>query len=509
MGLASSAVAEADDKIGIAEGSDHAAAINRAWRKLDKDRKEEMTSDYYKEQMSKQELPTWKSDPEAIWAAEFKEMMEALRKCGAPEWVIKRISYLVEVWKAIFSGNITEASKCTPFRLDVVPGPAARHKAQPLGPFKAAQLRKHLVELCKMNVIGEVFGTNPEFVSPIVMVDKLDNTWRVCLDLRKLNLRTMKTSFLMPHISELRECARGCTRFATFDLCKGYWQIEIEESLRHYFTFVVPGGKFQLKRMPMGACGASEHMQAEMSRLFGDMEGIAVFQDDILLCAKDDNGLLELLEIVFKIFAENGLKLKLPKVTFWAKEVIFVGHLFTGKGVTASPKRIQGLIDMAPPVTVGELNSLICSGNFVRSYLIDYAKIVEPFQQLVTRILGNARGAARKRAGNTRVKWTSELKAAYKNWKRMLANRIMYSHRHNGWSIFTCSDAAPDAWGCVIAQCPPGQDEVPLHELNNVQILAMDTGTFKGSRKNWAIPDKEAFALAQPFILHPELLHSG
>ena len=265
-----------------------------------------MTSDYYKEQMSKQELPTWKSDPEAIWAAEFKEMMEDLRKCGAPEWVIKRISYLVEVWKAIFSGNITEVSKCTPFRLDVVPGPAARHKARPLGPFKAAQLRTHVVELCKMNVIEEVFGTNPEFVSPIVMVDKLDNTWRVCLDLRKLNLRTMKTSFLMPHISELRECARGCTRFATFDLCKGYWQIEIEESLRHYFTFVVPGGKFQLKRMPMGACGASEHMQAEMSRLFGDMEGIAVFQDDILLCAKDDNGLLELLEIVFKIFAENG-----------------------------------------------------------------------------------------------------------------------------------------------------------------------------------------------------------
>ena len=74
----------------------------------------------------------------------------------------------------------------------------------------------------------------------------------------------------------------------------------------------------------MGACGASEHMQAEMSRLFGDLEGIAVFQDDILLCAKDDNGLLELLEIVFKIFAANGLKLKLPKVTFWAKEVIFV-----------------------------------------------------------------------------------------------------------------------------------------------------------------------------------------
>ena len=30
VGLASSAVAEADDEIGIAEGSDHAGAINRA-----------------------------------------------------------------------------------------------------------------------------------------------------------------------------------------------------------------------------------------------------------------------------------------------------------------------------------------------------------------------------------------------------------------------------------------------------------------------------------------------
>ena len=44
VGLASSAVAEADDEIGIAEGSDHAPAINRAWRKLDKERKEEVTS---------------------------------------------------------------------------------------------------------------------------------------------------------------------------------------------------------------------------------------------------------------------------------------------------------------------------------------------------------------------------------------------------------------------------------------------------------------------------------
>lgn len=52
---------------------------------------------------------------------------------------------------------------------------------------------------------GVIRPSNNPFASPIVMVKKKDNTWRMCVDYKQLNKHTIKDNFPIPIIEELIE----------------------------------------------------------------------------------------------------------------------------------------------------------------------------------------------------------------------------------------------------------------------------------------------------------------
>ena len=83
-------------------------------------------------------------------------------------------------------------------------------------------------------------------------------------------------------------------------------------------------------------------------------------------------------------FKEMNLKLQLSKLVLWAKEVVFVGHLFTGSGVTADPEKVRAVLDMKRPETVGELYHFTCTTGFLRPYIINYAQKMKPLMDYVT-----------------------------------------------------------------------------------------------------------------------------
>ena len=68
--------------------------------------------------------------------------------------------------------------------------------------------------------------------APVVLVPKMDSTWRLCVDFRKLNEVSKPDPFPMPRVDELLDTIGNSRYITTLDLSKGYWQLPMSEGSR-------------------------------------------------------------------------------------------------------------------------------------------------------------------------------------------------------------------------------------------------------------------------------------
>lgn len=95
-------------------------------------------------------------------------------------------------------------------------------------------------ELLKARIIKE--SCSP-YASPIVLIPKKDNDFRLCVDYRKLNKNTIRDNFPLPVIDDLLDTLRNKTIFSILDLKSGFHQIKISSESTKYTAFVTPKGQ--------------------------------------------------------------------------------------------------------------------------------------------------------------------------------------------------------------------------------------------------------------------------
>ena len=67
----------------------------------------------------------------------------------------------------------------------------------------------------------------------------------------------------------------------------------------------------------------------------------------------------ERLEIVLETLRRHKLYAKLKKCDFWLKEVEFLGHVISGEGILADPKKIEAVVNWERPSTITEIRSFL------------------------------------------------------------------------------------------------------------------------------------------------------
>ena len=119
-------------------------------------------------------------------------------------------------------------------------------------------------EVEKLVELGVVVASTSPWASPIVPVPKQDGALRLCIDYRKLNSITQPDPYYMVTLDEILERVGGSKCVSKIDLCKGFYQIEVEEESVAKTAFVTPFGKFEFKRMPFGLRNAPSIFQRTM-----------------------------------------------------------------------------------------------------------------------------------------------------------------------------------------------------------------------------------------------------
>ena len=109
---------------------------------------------------------------------------------------------------------------------------------------------------------------------------------------------------------------------------------------------------------------------------------VIVFIDDILVYSASEEDHAQHLWIVLNILREKQLYAKYSKCEFWLHEVSFLGHVVSGEGISADPKKVEAIIKWEEPKNVAEVRSFLGLAGYYRRFVEGYSRISAPLSQL-------------------------------------------------------------------------------------------------------------------------------
>ncbi|WVZ93606.1 LOW QUALITY PROTEIN: hypothetical protein U9M48_039572 [Paspalum notatum var. saurae] len=114
---------------------------------------------------------------------------------------------------------------------------------------------------------------------------------------------------------------------------------------------------------------------------------VVVFIDDILIYSKNEEEHREHLRIVLTRLREHKLYAKFSKCAFWLKEVSFLGHILSEKGVAVDPSKVESVLNWKQPESVTEIRSFLGLAGYYRRFIKDFSKTAKPMTSLTKKML--------------------------------------------------------------------------------------------------------------------------
>ena len=130
-------------------------------------------------------------------------------------------------------------------------------------------------------------------ISPVVWVRKPNGQYRMCVDFKAtINANIQSGAYPMPTVEETFGKIGKASHFAKLNLKSAYWQIVLDEKAKQLSIINTHKGLFSVNRSQMGMKNASVIFQRCMENILKGIQGVIVYQDDVMLCA-DSGGQLK------------------------------------------------------------------------------------------------------------------------------------------------------------------------------------------------------------------------
>ncbi|CAM5178561.1 unnamed protein product [Eretmochelys imbricata] len=122
-------------------------------------------------------------------------------------------------------------------------------RAQPyrVSPQAKTATEREIQDMLQMGVIRP---SHSAWISPVILVPKLDGEMCVCVDYRKLNAVTHPDNYPMPRTDELLEKLGRAQFISTLDSTKGYWQVPLDESAKERSAFTTQVRLYEFNVLP-------------------------------------------------------------------------------------------------------------------------------------------------------------------------------------------------------------------------------------------------------------------
>ena len=161
--------------------------------------------------------------------------------------------------------------------------------------------------------IQEVY--HPEWLANVVLVKKVNEKWRMCVDFTDLNKACPKDSFPLLRIDQLVDSTARHKLLTFMDAFLGYNQIRMAEEEQEKTSFITSHRFYCYKVMPFVLKNARATYQRLVNKMFNQQIGrnMEVYVDDMLVKSKEKLTHLDDLKETFATLKKYKMRLN-PKI---------------------------------------------------------------------------------------------------------------------------------------------------------------------------------------------------
>ena len=354
------------------------------------------------------------------------------------------------------------------FAIDLAPGtePISRAPYR-MAPAELKELKDQLQDLLAKGFIRP--SVSP-WGAPVLFVKKKDGSMRLCIDYRELNKVTVRNRYPLPRIDDLFDQLAGAKWFSKIDLRSGYHQLRIRQGDEPKTAFRTRYGHYEFLVMSFGLTNAPAAFMDLMNRVFQPYldRFIIVFIDDILIYSRTEDEHEEHLNLALQTLREHKLYAKFSKCDFWIREVSFLGHVVSERGVEVDQKKVEAITQWPRPTSASEIRSFLGLAGYYRRFVQNFSKIAAPMTKLTQK--------------KVKYQWDDQCQHSFDELKKRLtsADVLVIPSGSEGFTVYC--DASRVGLGCVLMQhgmvvayasrqLKKHEQNYPVHDLEMAAVV--------------------------------------
>ena len=151
-----------------------------------------------------------------------------------------KVKKLIIKYANTFAKTSTDMGQTTWIKHDIETGDHSpvRQRPRRLRIEQRDEVQKQIKALQQQGLIRP---STSEWASNVVLVKKKEGTWRMCIDYRELNKKTLNPdTYMLPRIDDTIDALSRAKYFCTLDILQGYHNVELTERAKEKTAFHAP-----------------------------------------------------------------------------------------------------------------------------------------------------------------------------------------------------------------------------------------------------------------------------
>ncbi|KAL4152820.1 hypothetical protein QTP88_000653 [Uroleucon formosanum] len=361
------------------------------------------------------------------------------------------------------------------------------------------EIEKQTKDLLEAGIIEH---STSAYSSPIFLVpkgqpqgtkNKTASEYRMVLDYRRVNEKTLKEAFPLPIIQNIYDSLAGNKYFSCLDAMSGFHQLKLNDNSKEITSFSTSTGHYQFTRLPFGLTNAPQNFQKVMNKI---MAGLTYrinccYLDDCVCFGKTFEEHLNALEITFERLLKYKLKLKILKCKFGYTEIKLFGNIINEQGIKPTEEGLLAIRNFPSPTTIKQLGSFLGLANYFRRFISNFSKLAHPLTELTK---------GKFKSKKSIIPWSETQEIAFKNLKLKLTNKPVLSHFNDNAKIILVTDGSKKGLGVIQQQ---------INENHEIHPVAYASKKLNTAQNNYSALELEMAALHFGCIHFRQYLHEN